>query len=580
MHKLKKKMPLGRGKLLPFEQPAAFFLRRGMVRMNSNELVEAVGFYLGAIAREAGDVQAHLSLAEAYTRMHRFDESNGVLFPLLAARQDRAADCYFLIGCNYVGLQEHECAQEIFRRYEALEPDEEFLENAEDMLAVLREEQELDFLALCQREDLPPDVLEACLGAEHLMLRGDYDRAIAAYGDMDEAHQTHPYVKNSLALAHFGKRELDTAVSLTQQVLRADPEQLAARCNLVMFQSARGETHRARRAAQELADAQVQEPQDINRVGVALMEVGMYKEALRYTRKLHEDYPYDAAVAHSYAVCLYELEYYAQAGAVWAEQLKLAPGDAVAAYYQGLCRIAAAGGERSREPLPAAYQLPDEQTKARKRKLNDYALLPRQARERLWREEPGWYALVRWGLELNEAAMKIAMLELLDRLGDERAVALVREFAISRFQPDALKYPAFGILARLEAGEPYFAYIDGRLVQGQVHGGFKLDKDFPACYQDVLHVFLERMAGERSKECMALAVKLYERFCAGLKERPELSEPQVRALASAIEYLACKSVSEHATKSSVAAKYDVSLLRLNAAISKILNLFKPELEKI
>ena len=54
----------------------------------------------------------------------------------------------------------------------------------------------------------------------------------------------------------------------------------------------------------------------------------------------------------------------------------------------------------------------------------------------------------------------------------------------------------------------------------------------------------------------------------------------MRALASAIEYLACKSVAEHATKNSVAAKYDVSLLRFNAAISKILNLFKPELVKL
>lgn len=83
--------------------------------------------------------EIRIAMAQVLTEMNRFEESNRILFALTRGGADAEADpeCYFGMGCNFVGLYDYGHARDSFERYLELEPDGAFLYDAYDMLDAL-----------------------------------------------------------------------------------------------------------------------------------------------------------------------------------------------------------------------------------------------------------------------------------------------------------------------------------------------------------------------------------------------------------------------------------------------------------
>ena len=556
------------GRVIPFERDGAFFLRRGSERLDRNDLIEAISYYHQAYRRDPENVEIQLAIAEVLTEMHRYEESNSLLFPLLS-REESPAECFFGIACNFLGLQEFSHAHDSLESYLALDPDGDYVADALDMLDVIEDEGMLYSMPGVQ----PPeerDALNACARGRQLLENGRIDEAVKLLNDAAKKHRDLPFVKSNLALAYFCKRDFKHAMESIRSVLEEAPNDVQAHCNLLLFLHAAKDEAGVAREMEFLLSSNTQDPQDWNRMAVVFMELRRMHEALTVLKKLQITFPYDEGTLHRMGVCRYHLGQYRQAQACYDRLLKINPQDTVAAYYRRICHRAIEGTPENIEWL-YHYQVPYLEVLRRVRLINEASRQPHDALKERWSTDESFRTLFAWSLKLPDPAAKRAVLAMIAGFGDREAERVLRSFQLDQLQPDSVKQDVFAMLKHMNAPEPYIAYIGGRLVQSRVSvRAFEKGKRLPAPYQRALELCMSNMQGERSSECMMEAAELFSKYMKNAAGLPQLKEQQVHALAAALEYISCRNRAEDVTKSQLTAAYGISMVRLNNAISKLL----------
>ena len=569
---------IGQGKVLPFQQSGEFFLRRGMTKLDRNNLLDAIVNYRHALSLEPDNAEYKLAMAEALTEINRFDESNKILLTMFEGGLPTHSECYFGMGCNFVGLQDYERAHECFNQYAEVDPNGEFAGEVYDMLDAL-EDDELFNEMFPLTEAFPQEAMEAANKGKTCLERNDYEGAIKVLEKAVEEHPKLHFLRNNLALSYFCARRFEDALREVQRILFEDPHDIQAHCNLALFSNAVKDTESVEREIAFVKKAYTEDADDLNRMAVTLLELGRYEDAKPMLSRLLGILPYDTGVVHRYAMCLYELGEYEQAIAQYDKLRKLDPNDSIARYYRGICRAAAAGGPK-RANLLFAYQVPYEEVVNRIHRMNEFAKVPYEQLKTLWESSEDFRSLIGWALLLPDVTIKRAMLSLAASFQDRRAETLLRDFALDRNQPDDMKREVFGLLSRMGAKEPYLGYLDGQLVQGRVSMFSGLSGDVPKCYQEVLEVAALGMNARCMEETMHMAARMWELYIRHLDGYPELKDPQIYAFAAALEYLACNKNGQKTTKTSVSNSYGITLLRLNNAIAKIMHALEEGKEEV
>ncbi len=568
-----------KAKIIPFERDGEFFLRRGSQRLERNDLLEAAASYRQACRKEPDNVEYQLALAEVLTEMHRYEESNRLLFPLLSL-PEFPSECYFGMACNFFGLQEFHHAHDSLESYLSLDPDGPFSYDAVDMLDALESDDELYSIpgVLPQREQ---DAQAVCSKSRHLMENGDIKQAISTLKAASARYPDLTFVRNNLAMAYFCNHQSVQAMEEVQAILERNPEDVQAHCNRLLF------LHDAKRPQEDMTDfaflqqSRTQDPDDLNRMAVTFMELGHYQEALGALKRLQAIFPYDESANHRMGVCYYQLKQYAPARDCYDRLLKIDSDDTIAKYYRVLCQKAILG-----KPEPVDwmhhYQVPYVEVLRRIRAINSSIKREQKDLARLWEQDRDFHGLLLWGLRLPEPVAKRALLSLIFSFGGQDAEYALRDFLLDSSQPDAIKREVFGLLRQMGAKEPYVAIMDGQLVQSRSGLSCQVPENLPPAYQRILAVMLESMAGTRSPDCMEAGVAIYERYIKSLGEGryPRLTKGQVYALAAAIEYLACHRCpnEQGISKGQLCSAYGISLTRLNNALSKLHNIMDTEEE--
>lgn len=125
-------------KVIPFKQDGNFFYRRARKYMSDNNYFEALSFYTKAVELEPDNPEYLLDLAEAFTETDNFEDSNQILLGLIQ-QGEQVSECFFGLGCNFLGMQDYAKAQESFLKYLQLEPDGIYYEDANEILDMLEE---------------------------------------------------------------------------------------------------------------------------------------------------------------------------------------------------------------------------------------------------------------------------------------------------------------------------------------------------------------------------------------------------------------------------------------------------------
>lgn len=561
------------GKVLTFEQKGEFFFKRGLNRLDENKLPDALCNYRLASERDPESEEIHLAMAEVLTEMERFDESNKVLFALVR-REEHNSECYFGMGCNFMGLNDVSHAKDSLERYTELEPEGEFVYDAFDMLDAI---DEFEFyqngydesgLVEVNKKD---DAYDAAEEGRLLLEQEHYEKAEEKLHLALRLDPELNWARNNLTLVYFCRREYKRAASEAKGVLEHEPKNLQALCNLTMIQEAMHDKTAANRTADAMVRIESDDPDDLNRMALVLMDLGRFSEALPLMKKLRQLNPYDEGTLHRLAMCAFETDRFGEAVGCYDTLLKINASDTIARYYRGLCRAAQASGSASnitKRKFMINYQVPFDEMLARINRLNVIVGSSKDDLQGVWESSSELKSLIEWGFTLPDKGIKHALLTLVSTFGDAHSEIMLRDFLLRREQPDELKHEALAFLSRQEAAEPYISYLGGMLVQSRVSRSLGGGVSKP--YRDALVLCLSTMHGRRPDQVGSRAVALWEKFIRSSEAAlPRLSRAQSSAMAAALEYLACREAGEKAVKSDICARYGVSALRFQNALTRL-----------
>jgi len=541
-------------KVIPFEQSGQFYHRKARKYLENNNYINALNFYRKAVEKDPENIEYLLDLSEVFTEMGYFDESNRILFSILQKDRKRV-ECYFGLGCNFLGLQEFDKAEDCFEKYLVMDPDGAYWEEAQDLLDVLRNKEY--FVEDIEDEDYEREKLyKAAIKGKEYLDRGDYENAVKELEKVVKKDDELIFAKNNLALAYFCLGKLDKAIDLSLEVLEKDQYNVHANCNIALFYFESGDLKACKDAVDVILKLSPDDPEDIHKIAVTLCELKEHEKANQLLKKLLQYKPYDIRVLHYTAISCFNLGRYKESLMYWDRIAKIDPYNSISSFYKRMVNGYIRNNEEVHRELPYHFQVPYDEVIRRVKTLNDFFQLTEKDLLKKWKENDYFRSLLNWGLDLNDSMIKKAILNVVASFKDKKAEEFLRLFLLRKNEDKSLKQDAMGLLKEMNAEEPYIAYIDDEIVE------VKVDVKIPVQLEKVADLALIKMHGRYREGYENEIRELWMEFIKSLNPN---SLPKIRkreAWAAALELCYCLINSIDIQKAALAEYYGISYATL------------------
>lgn len=557
------------GRILRFTQDHAFFAKQGDLKRAKNDPLSAISRYNEALRLEPKDLDTRLAAAEVLTDMARFNDSNKLVIPYMHLSESFKREAYCIIGFNLLGLNETEGARSCFNRF--FDMTDEVSERTDAILDAL------DYIdSLDGDEPLLQDAKElernkTWDAANDAFDRGDFEGSRCELLKLAKECPEDTRVLYELALSCLLSFKRKEGEQYVDRLLELDENNWPGWSLKLMFVKSGNNEIELKKICRKLESCDSTLPEELFRVNGALLEAGCDELALRFARRLVKLLPYDTLANHRLAVSLAKLGQYKKAADVYAKLLKIDRDDFVAKHYMKLCLdlIGAPESPSVKEFSMLQYQLPfDKVIDKVKELLSGNGITPEGINAR-WREDPDLRSTVRWTFSMHEFNINYAMVNLLKVVEDESAELALRECIADIDAGRPLVNEALGMLKRRGAAEPYFAMLDGNLIEGRVNLVDLSSSAIPMRYREILARFNVRTEDLYPREVLNAAAGVAERYLANLMGRfPRISERQSEALSAAVEVLACEQCGVQC-RDDITERYNTTPRRITNAVEKI-----------
>ena len=567
------------GKVIPFSQSATFYMKRGAKELEKNDLLAAISRYREAHERAPEDAEITIALAEILSQMLRFEESNRILFRLLADREDAPAECHFGLACNYFGLQDYDRAADSLEDYLELEPDGVFAADAEDFLDLIDDDEAMfETTGLKGDDDYEDNAVTHF--ARSLLASGEVPYAVE---ELERRHSQTPNslkIREQLAVAYFIANRRDEAKQIANGILEENAQNILANSTLALAEIEEGNRTAALARLDEMLKLHSLNAEELHSIAVLQLDLERFADAEKTLTQMMHLMPYDENVLHKLAYARFMQGDAEGAKAYYHKLLRIDPHDTVAKYYLNQCKHAENAGKRPNAKWIIPYQVPFSEAFRRLNHLNRVLALPGEELNHVWAEDAAFRDLLVWAISLSDLRVKRSMLSLVFTFADQNAQHILRDFLLRTDQPDELKRAVFGMLKHMEAKEPYMAYLNGRWIKGRV-SLLELDYKLPASYEGVMQLLMQFMLGNCREECATEAAHIFQRYVDSLEKKfPRISAEQEVSFAAALEYLGRLSCGETVSQDEIGDIYRVTKSRLRNALVKLEPFAtKPELKK-
>lgn len=519
-------------KVLSFNQPAEFFVRKAEKHIDAGNFIEALQLYRQVLGMDPHNVEYLLGIAQIYSEMGLYADSNDVLLKIV--RYGNApTECLFALGCNYMGMKKYDLADEAFEQYLAVDPDGEYADEIDELFDILDEEDLIDEGGL---QDVGRRMLldEASEGKDYLD-SGDYKAAIKHLENVVRKDSSMVSAMNNLALSYFFDGRKEKAVETAQRVLEAQPINLHAICNLALFYSDLGDNTRAAQLLDKLDALGDIEPEDMHKVALTYCELGGHEKAYRWFLKIVALQPYDTRILHFAGLSAYNCELYAESATYFMRILKIDPKNSLAAYYKVKAEDAKVHGATKK--LEYVYQVQFDEIKRRIKYLNDCLKHKDGSFEKKWTEDAYFKSIILWGLHYGDEYIKKIALEIMCMFSDAEVEEEFRNFLLKSAETDEIKNDVFLYLKRMGAEEPYVAYIKGAIAEVRVGSVSEDLKTLAEPYAAALDHFIRTARQRQDDSVITSGVELLVMVSKHKGDKGGwIRKPEV--LAAALEYVA------------------------------------------
>ncbi|WP_188881983.1 tetratricopeptide repeat protein [Alicyclobacillus cellulosilyticus] len=554
-----------RGNVIPMRLDAAFFHERGVKYLQRHDFERALKAFRKTVEYEPDNPVHHCNLAGVLAEMGDFAASNEVLLRVLEEIAPDMAEVQFYLANNYANMGEYEIAEEYVLRYLDARPDGEYAEDAREMLSILMDE----FgggkaLARWQDRWREQEREAAKRDGRHLLEEGQFEAAVEWLEQVVRREPDNLAARNNLSLAYYYTGQYEEAVRGAEGVLAEQPHNLHALCNLALFSAHVGPKARLEACVQKLAKVFPLHYDLALKVGTTLGLVGQHQAAFsvfeRLARIAAEP---DPALYHCAAAAAANAGRFAAARRYWRLLARFAETEDLANYYLKQLDAAAAAGRRSLR-VSYQYDLPlHEQFTEMKRRLQAGDLTA-------WRRDPLLRASLYWGLRHGDDETRRVVLRTLAWLADADAERAIRLFLKRPQVPPALQAAALFALQRCGARGRIDVWVDGEIAPVRMSA---LPKDLvlgiEPVWQEVWRLAEDWFKAHRKRQHLGRAKRLWVAFAehAFLHGRVRVTRPPVWA--AALVYVVMKRFDAGVRRKDVAADFAVAVPAVSRAAGRL-----------
>lgn len=556
-----------RSKVLPFDQSGQFYYKKAQKYIDSNNYVNALSFYRKAVDKDPENVNYKMDLAQVFSEMNYYDESNRLLFLVLQKERNKS-ECYFGLGCNFMALREYEKAEECFDRYLKMDSEGVYAEDVDDLLDLLRSTEyftEEEFY-LGNLSPAKEKLYKLANKGRELLDAGEYKRAIKCMEKVVKKDPALVFVRNNLSLAYYCEGEASKAVEMTRDILIEYPKNIHANCNLAIMLNDSGNEAEVTELKKVILGFKTDDPDELHKIAVTLCELKLHKEANSALKELLQYRPYDVKLLHYYSVSWFNMRNFRESLFLWNRIEKILPENMISNYYKKLTQNYIKEDKEFKE-LGYHFQVPYEEIIFRVRKVNDLLKLSIEDLKQKWEINDWTRGLFVWGLSLNDNLMKKGILNAVASMKDAKAEYFLRDFSLRKNVDDDLKKDALMLLNQMGAKEPYMAYMNDNVVEIRVNSADFQENEVPAYYQRVVNIAIEGMRNRYKRGYEADIKRLWDNFLSAAKtySLPKIKKPEAWAAALELFYCSVKDLS--ASKREIAKRYNISYSALSSNFS-------------
>ena len=468
-------------RVLSIQPESGFYHRRAIKSIDKEDFPAALKHLRKAIAMEPGNLTYRMDLANTYARMGLYERSN-LEIQLMLHQGRTPAEALFAMGSNFLAMGDYDQAETMLRTYEHVEPEGEYIDQADEAL---------NYIAECDYEtELDRELDELSMDGKAALDAGDLDHAIDC---LERALQKDPsmtYVRNNLAVAYSCVGDMDRAWENLEIVLQESPLDVHGRCNESMFLLSEGKREEAVEAVRKLRLDRIEEVDELFKYCLALADLDLDQELSQALKKIFLTSPYDPSMLYLCGVCQYN-QGRVQESLRTFEKLAQTDPDSLLALNGARTAAAALRGEEALKRLPYTFDFPDEVEREVDAQVDRLQRMePEDAAKALQDADAG--ALVRAALTGSDDQMSRAI-RLLGRAGGPAADRMLREVLLSPTHNAYYKKKALDALRRLRAQEPFYSLQDGKLVLVRSRT-YTFDAGLPKPYLRIMRDTINRMA--------------------------------------------------------------------------------------
>ncbi|ASK62745.1 hypothetical protein CFK37_11610 [Virgibacillus phasianinus] len=314
MQDLKEKEKLNN--VIPFIPEGNFYFAKGIEAFQRRKFDVAVKWMKKAVEVAPEEPLYHCQLSIVYTEIGAYHAANQLLTKVLQSTGDQYADCYYLLANNYAHLGLLNDAKKYAESYLKYDPDGDFHEEATSLLEML----DIDDV---EEDDWEMEVEDELLIYQetvfHHMERMEWDKVLPVLEEMIVLFPEHKMIMHDYTQAIFFSGDQEKAITIEQDTLDEDPNELGSHINLALFYFKCG-NEEYRHHIQALLNVYSIHEQQKLKIAATLARTECYQEAYkRFTALSKSALKGHPSYYRWYSIAAYYINLKKKAKALWDE---------------------------------------------------------------------------------------------------------------------------------------------------------------------------------------------------------------------------------------------------------------------
>jgi tetratricopeptide (TPR) repeat protein len=304
-------------KIVSFFQDSATFYRWGLKAYQKGDLQSASKFVKRAVDLDPYNEEMICRLASIYTELGKFQKSNELLTYIIEHIHPHSVECYYFLANNYAHLGLFHEAYKHAMIYKEKAPQGIFSVENSDLLEMIEMEEEAEH---------SDDLIVKQEKARSLLENGQFQESISILKEIIADYPEFWSAYNNLALAYFYLGEVEKAKDMISLVLRKNPGNLHALCNLLVFFYYEGDEASISMLVEKLKRVYPLVSEHQYKLGATFALIGFYPHAFKRLHALYrKGFEGDDTFYYWLAYSSYFIGHYDFAKKIWKKVLYLNP---------------------------------------------------------------------------------------------------------------------------------------------------------------------------------------------------------------------------------------------------------------